>query len=90
MCVSVLSGVLRLEPHVHLNMRERAGACVNTAPVCVRGQGCDSSGTRSREPKLLFWFLLTRLSVSLASNPSASEEKHNTFLTVLSHFFSGI
>lgn len=35
MCVSVLPGALRLEPDVRLNMRERAGACVNAAPVCV-------------------------------------------------------
>lgn len=29
MCVRALSAVLRLEPHVHFNMRARAGARVN-------------------------------------------------------------
>lgn len=30
MCVRLLSGELRLEPHVHFNKPERVGACVNT------------------------------------------------------------
>lgn len=92
-CVTVLSGVLKLEPRTHL-----------TEPVHVRTQlrcaseHCNSSRTYNCEPELRFCFLFTRLSLSLRLNLRlhqwklwwCSEYEKHIFVSIPSRFFSGI